>query len=477
MKKMLKLSCIAWLFALFLPLLSVFPTPVEAKENHYVIGLDDTFSPMGFRDNEGKLIGFDIDLAEAVADLNGWSIDFQPIDWSMKETELNTGNIDMIWNGFGITPEREKQFLLTEPYIDSKQMIITRADDSIDDLEDLAGKKVGSQSGSTTAEEMKTWPNDLYKRLDGEPVLYPSYNEVFADLDAGRIDAIATGTIYGLYTLQQRPEGQYKYFVNEDYVEPMAVALRKEDTQLKETIDQSIQTLKENGTYDEIYNKWFAGDQTADWGQSLVMTVLPSLLSAFKMTFLIFIVVLILSIPVGFLIAILRVFGPKWLQGLIEAYVFVMRGSPLMLQLMVFFFGLPYIGLSLDRFTAAIFAFVINYAAYFTEIFRGGISSVPDGQFESINVLGIGHFRGFRRIILPQVMKIVMPSVGNEVISLVKDTSLVYVIGLGELLRAGSIAANTYATLTPYLLCGAIYLLFTAVVTFFLKGIESRIDW
>nr|WP_234946618.1 amino acid ABC transporter permease [Aerococcus urinaehominis] len=204
---------------------------------------------------------------------------------------------------------------------------------------------------------------------------------------------------------------------------------------------------------------------------------MPSLLNGLKLTVLIFVVVLLLSIPLGFIIAIFRVFGPKWLQAIIEMYVFIMRGSPLMLQLMVVFFGLPFIGVTMDRLPAALFAFVINYAAYFTEIFRGGIASVPKGQFESISVLGIGRLRGFRRIILPQVMRIVMPSVGNEVVALVKDTSLVYVIGLGELLRAGSIAANNYASLLPYLAVGVIYLIMTAIVTLFLKQIESKTEW
>lgn len=206
----------------------------------------------------------------------------------------------------------------------------------------------------------------------------------------------------------------------------------------------------------------------------LIQTILPSLLDGLKMTLTLFFIIGLSSIPLGFLVAVIRVYGPKWLGFLIQIYVFIMRGTPLLLQLMFVFFGLPLIGITLDRFSAAILAYMINYAAYYAEIFRGGITAVPKGQFEAISVLGIGKVRGFFKIIIPQVTKIVLPSVGNEVIALVKDTSLVYVIGLGELLRAGQIAANTYASLVPFLAVGIVYLSVTAVITVLLNKLESK---
>ena len=177
----------------------------------------------------------------------------------------------------------------------------------------------------------------------------------------------------------------------------------------------------------------------------MITEIIPALLDGLKMTLLLFFIILIISIPLGFLVALARVYAPKFISFFIQVYIYIMRGSPLLLQLMIVFFGLPLVGITLDRFSAAIIAFSLNYVAYYAEIFRGGIIAVPVGQFEAIQVLGIGKIRGFQRIILPQVFRVVLPSVGNEVISLVKDTSLIYVIGLGELLRAGQIAANTYA--------------------------------
>lgn len=207
----------------------------------------------------------------------------------------------------------------------------------------------------------------------------------------------------------------------------------------------------------------------------MITEIIPALLDGLKMTLLLFFIILIISIPLGFLVALARVYAPKFISFFIQVYIYIMRGSPLLLQLMIVFFGLPLVGITLDRFSAAIIAFSLNCVAYYAEIFRGGIIAVPVGQFEAIQVLGIGKIRGFQRIILPQVFRVVLPSVGNEVISLVKDTSLIYVIGLGELLRAGQIAANTYASLIPFVAVGLVYLAITGIVTLGLNQIEKKV--
>lgn len=139
-----------------------------------------------------------------------------------------------------------------------------------------------------------------------------------------------------------------------------------------------------------------------------------------------------------------------------------------------FFYGLPVIGIVFDRYDAALFAFVLNYTAYFAEIFRGGLQSILKGQYESAKVLRLTYWQTLRKIVIPQVFKIVIPSVGNEVINLIKDSSLVYVIGIGDLLRAGNVATARDVTLIPLVLVGVIYLLLTAVVTYILGKVEAR---
>ena len=210
---------------------------------------------------------------------------------------------------------------------------------------------------------------------------------------------------------------------------------------------------------------------------SYILTLLPSILEGLVMTLKVFFVTLVLSIPLGVIVSIFRLSRFKPLSKITELYIWVMRGSPLMLQIVFIFFGMPIVGIAFDRFTAVIIAFVLNYAAYFGEIFRGGIESIDRGQYEAAKVLGLSPYRTFMRIILPQVIKIVLPSISNEVITLVKDTSLVYIVGLGELLRAGKIASIRDVSLVPLVLVTVAYLLLTAIFTVAFNKIEKRYSY
>lgn len=444
----------------------------------FVIGLDDTFAPMGFRNEQGELVGFDIDLSKEVAERLDMHFIYQSIDWSVKEQELNSGNIDMIWNGYGITPEREELVQMTEPYIEDTQIIVTRAEDApIERLEDLKGMSVTTQSSSTALQVMETkWPKEIFEGLT-DLVLYPDYNNSFLDLDAGRVDAVVVGGVYGNYIVNLRGEENYNVYLDSSAVEPMAVGLRKSDTELAKAINQAFEDMQKDGTYEEIYTKWFGNSGTSRNNESIFQNMLPSLNEGLKVTLGLFLIVLVASIPLGLLIAIPRAFGSFGIKGIIEIYVFVMRSTPLLLQLMVVFFGLPYLGVNFTRFPAAIFAFILNYTAYFVEIFRGGFAAISPGQYESLKVLGIGKVRGFFRIIVPQVLTQVLPALGNEVVALVKDTSLVYVIGLGEILRVASISANSFASLTPYLIVGVLYMIIVGGVTILLRQIEKKITY
>lgn len=209
----------------------------------------------------------------------------------------------------------------------------------------------------------------------------------------------------------------------------------------------------------------------------MLWSTIPSIIDGLGLTLSLFSIVLIISLPLGLAIAVLRVYGPKVIQSVIQLYIYVMRGTPLLLQLMFVFFGLPYIGIVLDRFPAALVAFALNYTAYFAEIFRGGMVGIPEGQFEALKVLGISHFKGYVKVILPQVLKTTLPSIGNEVLALVKDTSLVYILGLGEVLRAGQIAANRYASLIPFIFVGILYLIITGILTYLLNEIEKKFQF
>jgi polar amino acid transport system permease protein len=191
----------------------------------------------------------------------------------------------------------------------------------------------------------------------------------------------------------------------------------------------------------------------------------------------IFALTAIFSIPLGILVSVGRLSKIKLLRKITQLYIWIMRGTPLLLQLIFIFFGLPIIGITFDRFTSVIIAFLLNYGAYFGEIFRGGIESIDKGQYEAAEVLGLTQTRTFVRVILPQVIKITLPSVANEIITLIKDTSLVYVVGLGELLRAGRIASNRDVSLVPLIVVAIFYLILTALLTKMFKIIEDRYSY
>ncbi|HHY05007.1 MAG TPA: amino acid ABC transporter permease [Thermoanaerobacterales bacterium] len=205
-----------------------------------------------------------------------------------------------------------------------------------------------------------------------------------------------------------------------------------------------------------------------------IIRLMPSMLSGLQTTLEIFAITLIVSIPLGILVAIGRQSKIKPLVAVLQVYIWVMRGTPLLLQIVFIFFGLPIIGITFDRYPAALIAFILNYAAYFGEIFRGGIESIDKGQYDAAKVLGFTPAKTFKRIILPQMIKIVLPSIANEVITLVKDTALVYVVGLGELLRAGKIASNRDASLTPLVMVGVLYLVLTALLTVVFQKLEEK---
>lgn len=205
-----------------------------------------------------------------------------------------------------------------------------------------------------------------------------------------------------------------------------------------------------------------------------ILSIMPSLISGAKMTLILFFWTLIASIPLGIIVSLGLLSHFKPLRLILKFYIWIMRGTPLLLQLIFIFYGLPIVGIIFERYDAALFAFILNYTAYFAEIFRGGFQSIPVGQYESARVLRLNYWQTLSHIIIPQVSKIVIPSIGNEVINLVKDTSLVYVIGLGELLRAGNVATARDVTLIPLVIVGIIYLLMTGIASFLLKKIEHN---
>lgn len=207
---------------------------------------------------------------------------------------------------------------------------------------------------------------------------------------------------------------------------------------------------------------------------SLFIKMLPSLFEGSITTLKVFFITLIISLPLSFILAFINNRENRIINTIFWAYIYVERGTPLLLQLMFVYFGLPYLGITLSRDAAIYAAFILNYSAYFMEILRGGINAIDDGQFKAAKVLGLSQSFTFLQITLPQCIRNSLPSIGNEVLALVKDTSLITILGASELLKAGRSAVNVYATATPFIFVAIFYLLMTFVITKVMNYAEKR---
>ncbi len=213
-----------------------------------------------------------------------------------------------------------------------------------------------------------------------------------------------------------------------------------------------------------------------------MISITKPMLEGAQMTVLLFLIAIVASIPLGFLLTLAAGSRFKPLSWLAQGYIYVMRGTPLLLQLLFICFGLPMIPvvgeyLVLDRFVAACLGFILNYAAYFAEIFRGGLLAIDKGQYEAAQVLGLNKWQMTTKIILPQMFRIALPAVANESVTLVKDTALLYAVAVPELLHFAETAVNRDFTIVPFVLAGIIYLIMTLILTVIFKGIEKRLKF
>lgn len=225
-----------------------------------VLGFDDTFVPMGFKDENGEYTGFDIELAKEIGEKLGKEIVFQPIDWSMKETELSNGNIDFIWNGYSITEERKEKVEFSTPYLNNRQVIITLADSKINSKEDLAGAVVGAQNQSSAVDAIEADGDIITTFKDGKVVTFDTNNEALMDLEAGRLDAVVADEILAKYYTNQRGADKYKVLKEDFGSEAYAVGMRKDDKELVEAFNKAFKEVVNEGKAGEISEKWFGED-------------------------------------------------------------------------------------------------------------------------------------------------------------------------------------------------------------------------
>ena len=232
------------------------------EQGSITIGFDNTFVPMGFEEMNGQYTGFDIDLAEAVSEKLGFKVQFQPIDWDMKETELQNGTIDAIWNGYSATDERREKVAFSIPYMENQQVLVTKKSKQIRSVEDMKDKTLGAQAGSSGYLDFEAQPDLLKNRVkDQKANQYQSFNEALIDLKNDRIDALLIDRVYANYYLQS--EGilnDYNVFSAGFESESFAVGVRPADKRLLQDLNQAFIALYQEGKFQEISQKWFGED-------------------------------------------------------------------------------------------------------------------------------------------------------------------------------------------------------------------------
>ena len=226
-----------------------------------VVGLDDNFPPMGFKDGSNEIVGFDIDLAKEASKRLGREVEFKAIDWSSKEAELKSGRVDILWNGLDITEKRKENMLFSDPYMDNRQIIfVKKGNKDIKDEASLAGKVVGTQSASSAEDYMDG--SNFFKEQVKEVKKYPDYVSAFMDLENGRIDAVVGDEITGRYYMSKHPDTLEAVDVAVGPVSTFGIGFAKDKQQLRDEVQKVLNDMKADGTMGKISEKWFGKDIT-----------------------------------------------------------------------------------------------------------------------------------------------------------------------------------------------------------------------
>ena len=439
-----------------------------------------------------RVVGFEVDIAQLLAEALGRMPRFVQIAFTSLDASAARGDFDIGLSGIEDSPARRARLAVTVPYYEFREILTVRAGDRdrYRTLEDLKGLRVATL-GATLA-------YDLLVRAQAEygviPVTYEDDIHPYSDLALGRVDAVVLD-----YVLAERGVRRNAGLVNQStdlgvghYVGVMA----PEQSVLRERVDEILRAAMRDGRLEAIFRKWnmWNADQPrlyarvlAGSGAELVETsaasapgaweatrrYFPALLRAAAITIVLSCLAMALAVTLGMLIASGRVYGSRPLQAVLAAYVEIIRGTPLLLQLFVLYFGLaPFV--ELPAFAAALLGLGLNYAAYESEIYRSALEAVPRGQLDAARILGLTPGQTLRLVRGPQAFRFALAPMTNDFVALLKDSSLVSVITVVELTKQTQIfAANIGSWLVPGILCGALYLVLSLPLARVARRIEK----
>ena len=472
----------------------------KIKERGYLLWGSDQEggAPYVFPDPEdpSRLIGFEVEIAEAIARRLGVRQRMVQNSWESLIPGLERGDYDIAMNGIEITPDRQKRVLFSIPYyVYTEQLVVRRDETGINSLDDLKGKKVGTLSGAIA--------HRILEQVEGvKIVVYSGVVEPYEDLALGRLDAVFLDLPIAAY--YAKPDRRLRYAggpVGEGFY---GIAIRIDDRELKEAIDNALRDMLLSGELKRIYEKWdmwndaqkklyimakktdtlSKGGEVTVGGEAKVeenretpiFKFFPALLKGAGLTVLISVVSMALAIVLGLILVVMRLYGGAPISTIAQAYIEIYRGTPLLIQLYILYYGLPNIGISLNPLSAAIIGLGMNYAAYEAELYRGGINSVSKGQMEAALSLGMTQGLALRRIILPQAFRVALPGITNDFIALFKDSSLVSVIAMVELTKTYTIlATNTLRFFELGIVVALLYFGMSYPLSIIARRLEERL--
>ena len=425
------------------------------------------------------LIGFEVDIMDAIARRLGVKARMVQYSWSNLVPSLERGDFDVIANGLEATEDRKERLLLSEPYFVYAETLTVRADSDARSVFDLGARPIGTLN--------QTYAYDILRKLYGEAQLkiYEGNEEPYTDLELGRTDAVLLDNIiadrYGCTKGHPKLKCVPYDVARGTYV----VGLRKGDAALKAAIDKALADMRADGELERILRKqrlWddrqsdtkvMAGAQAQP--RTFDTALLWQFVDAARVTLEISVLAFLLAVPIGLVLAIARVYGRFWSRALARTYIELFRGTPVLLQLFVLYYGLADV-IALSPITAAVLGLGLNYGAYEAEVYRGALLAIPRGQTEAARALGMSPMQTLRHVLLPQALRLALPPMTNDFVSLLKDSSLVSVIAVIELTKRLTIAAvDMRGWLVPGVTCAAMYLLLSLPLSELARRLERRL--
>jgi len=427
-----------------------------------------------------RVVGFEVDLMDAVGKALGVKPVFVQVAWDQLVPALRRETFDMAFNGLEITPDRQAVIDFSAPYyLFAEQITVRRGDARFQTLEDFRGHRVGTLSASYAHTLLLEDP-----KIAAVP--YPSPVEAYKDLELRRVEAV----------LMDVPIAAWYAGPNaalENVAKPLgkgfyAAGVRKDSPLLREKLNGALDELARTGKLERIYKHWNIWNEEQQEIQKLTAPetdpgrrtrslwhYAPLLLKGAGMTVVLSLLSMALAVGLGFALSLGKIYGGRATKGLCYAYIEVVRGTPLLIQLYVIYYGLPNIGIQLNAFVAAVLGMGLNYAAYEAEIYRAGFLSVPKGQHEAAKSLGLTSRQTLWHVVLPQAVRTILPPSTNDFIALFKDTSLVSIITVTELTKAYSIASTaTYRFFELGLATAALYFLMSFPLSLWSRHMERK---